>query len=67
MEELGGRVTIGDIAAQAGVKTSEAEEALNALAADSSASIQVCCTSLNLGNLGQYLTHSKNHMPTALR
>lgn len=38
---MGGRVTIGDVAAQAGVRTSEAEEALNALAADCNASIQV--------------------------
>lgn len=38
---LGGRVTIGDVAARAGVRVSEAEEALNALAADCNASIQV--------------------------
>ncbi len=41
VEGLGGRVSIGDVAAQAGVRVSEAEEALNALAADSNASIQV--------------------------
>ena len=35
-------MTIGDVAAEAGVRTSEAEEALNALAADCNASIQVC-------------------------
>lgn len=41
MEQLGGRVTVGDVAATAGVTISEAEEALNALAADCNASIQV--------------------------
>ena len=41
MEQLGGRVTVGDVAARAGVKISEAEEALNALAADCNGSIQV--------------------------
>lgn len=41
VEQLGGRVTIGDVAARAGVTISEAEEALNALAADCNGSIQV--------------------------
>ena len=41
VEALGGRVTIGDVAARAGVKVTEAEEALNALAADCLGSIQV--------------------------
>ena len=35
-------MTIGDVAARAGVKVFEAERALNALAADCNASIQVC-------------------------
>lgn len=41
VEGLGGRVTVGDVAAMAGVRIAEAEEALNALAADCNASIQV--------------------------
>lgn len=41
VESLGGRVTVGDVAARAGVKISEAEEALNALAADSSGTLEV--------------------------
>ena len=41
MESLGGRVTVGDVSARAGVKVSEAEQALNALAADCLGSIQV--------------------------
>lgn len=41
IQALGGRVTVGDVAARAGVRVSEAESALNALAADCNASIQV--------------------------
>lgn len=41
VESLGPRVTVGDVAARAGVKISEAEEALNALAADSAGSLEV--------------------------
>lgn len=43
VEQLGGRVTVGDVSARAGVKVSEAEEVLNALAADCNGSIQVSC------------------------
>lgn len=35
-------MTVGDTAARAGVSVQEAEEALNALTADSLGSIQVC-------------------------
>ncbi|KAK9809969.1 hypothetical protein WJX72_002793 [[Myrmecia] bisecta] len=38
---LGGRATVGDVAARAGTKLEEAEEALNALAADSLGTLQV--------------------------
>ena len=38
---LGGRVTVGDVAARAGVKINEAEEALNALAADAGGTLEV--------------------------
>lgn len=41
VESLGGRVTLGDVSARAGVKISEAEEALNALAADASGTLEV--------------------------
>ncbi|DBA95928.1 TPA: hypothetical protein ACH3X1_001454 [Trebouxia sp. C0004] len=41
VESLGGRVTVGDVSARAGVKISEAEEALNALAADASGTLEV--------------------------
>ncbi len=41
VESLGGRVTVGDVSARAGVKISEAEEALNALAADTSGTLEV--------------------------
>ena len=41
VEGLGGRVTVGDVAARAGVKISEAEEALNALAADAGGTLEV--------------------------
>ena len=41
VEGLGGRVTVGDVAARAGVKLSEAEEALNALAADAGGTLEV--------------------------
>lgn len=47
VEGLGGRVTVGDVAARAGVKISQAEEALNALAADAGGTLEVqtlCCT-----------------------
>lgn len=40
VESLGGRVTVGDVAAKAGVTVSEAEEALNALAADCGGSLE---------------------------
>ena len=41
VEGLGGRVTVGDVAARAGVKLGEAEEALSALAADAGGTIEV--------------------------
>ena len=41
VESLGGRVTVGDVAAKAGVTINEAEEALNALAADCGGSLEV--------------------------
>lgn len=41
VEGLGGRVTVGDVAARAGVKINEAEEALNALAADAGGTLEV--------------------------
>ena len=41
VEGLGERVTVGDVAARAGVKISEAEEALNALAADAGGALEV--------------------------
>jgi len=48
VESLGGRVTVGDVSARAGVKISEAEEALNALAADASGTLEVspCWTAM---------------------
>lgn len=42
VESLGGRVTVGDVAANAGVTVDEAEEALNALASDCGGSLEVC-------------------------
>ena len=43
--KLGGRVTVGDVSAQAGVKMAEAEEALKALAFDSLGHLEVsACT-----------------------
>lgn len=42
VEALGRRVTVGDVSSGAGVSLSEAEEALNALAADSAGSLEVC-------------------------
>lgn len=42
VESLGGRVTVGDVAAKAGVTINEAEEALNALASDCGGSLEVC-------------------------
>lgn len=41
VEGLGGRVTVGDVAARAGVQISKAEEALNALAADAGGTLEV--------------------------
>ena len=41
VESLNGRVTVGDIAGRAGVSISEAEEALNALAADTQGTLEV--------------------------
>lgn len=41
VEGLGGRVTVGDVAARAGVKINEAEEALNALASDAGGTLEV--------------------------
>ena len=41
VEALGRRVTVGDVSSRAGVSLSEAEEALNALAADSAGSLEV--------------------------
>ena len=46
VERLRYEVTAGDVAAQAGVTISEAEEALNALAADSFSTLKVCAPSL---------------------
>ena len=40
-EALGGRVTVGDVAARAGVSLSDAERALNALAADAQGVLEV--------------------------
>lgn len=51
VEGLGGRVTVGDVAARAGVKINEAEEALNALAADCGGTLEVCCC-ISLHTLG---------------
>lgn len=41
VERLRGRATVGDVAASAGLRLAEAEEALKALAYDSQADIQV--------------------------
>ena len=41
VESLNGRVTVGDVAGRAGVSISEAEEALNALAADTQGTLEV--------------------------
>jgi len=41
VEALGGRVTVGDVAARAGLKLAEAEAALTALAADTGATLKV--------------------------
>ena len=40
-EALGGRVTVGDVAARAGVMLSDAERTLNALAADAQGVLEV--------------------------
>ena len=40
MEALAARVTAGDVAARAGIRVSEAETALNALAADTLGTLQ---------------------------
>ena len=41
VESLNGRVTVGDVAGRAGVSISDAEEALNALAADTQGTLEV--------------------------
>lgn len=41
VESLGGSVTVGDVAAAAGVKVSEAERAMTAIAADTGAALEV--------------------------
>ena len=41
IESLGGSVTVGDVAAAAGVKLSEAERAMTAIAADTGAALEV--------------------------
>lgn len=41
VDSLGGRVTVGDVAAQAGLKLDEAERALQALAADTGGFLEV--------------------------
>lgn len=41
VESLGGRVTVGDVAARAGVSLEDTERTLNALAADSQGVLQV--------------------------
>lgn len=41
VDSLGGRVTVGDVAAQAGLKLDEAERALQALAADTDGFLEV--------------------------
>ena len=46
MEALSARVTAGDVAARAGIRVSEAETALNALAADTLGTLQVCLNSI---------------------
>ena len=47
VESLGGRVTVGDVAGRAGIKIEEAEEALNALAADAGGAIEVSTRSFS--------------------
>lgn len=64
VEGLGGRVTVGDVSARAGVKISEAEEALNALAADASGTLEV---SLPLYHAESWwLAYQDRHHLTAL-
>ena len=54
VESLNGRVTVGDVAARAGVSISEAGEALNALAADTQGTLEVSTLSGSL-NLQSYM------------
>eukprot|EP00271_Cylindrocystis_brebissonii_P013299 TRINITY_DN33030_c0_g1_i1.p1 TRINITY_DN33030_c0_g1~~TRINITY_DN33030_c0_g1_i1.p1 ORF type:complete len:654 (+),score=95.47 TRINITY_DN33030_c0_g1_i1:128-1963(+) len=60
VEFLGGRVTVGDVAAKAGVKISEAEVALRALAADTGGFLEV-------SNDGDVLYVFKQDFRNALR
>jgi hypothetical protein len=58
---LGYRVTVGDVAARAGVKVSEADEALKALAYDSLGALEVGL-GISSENQGQRLV-AGGHMP----
>jgi hypothetical protein len=50
VDSLGGRVTVGDVAAQAGLKLDEAERALQALAADTAGFLEVMLVKINRRN-----------------
>lgn len=64
VEALGGRVTVGDVAARAGASLEDTERTLNALAADSQGVLQVCsrpgsCTHLSLRDV---LVHASQEL-----
>lgn len=50
VNSLGRRVTVGDVAAQAGLKLDEAEKALQALAADTDGFLEVTLVKINRRN-----------------
>jgi hypothetical protein len=52
VNSLGRRVTVGDVAAQAGLKLDEAERALQALAADTDGFLEVTLVKINRRKIG---------------
>ena len=64
VESLGGRVTVGEVAARAGVRLNEAEAALNALAADSLGTLQV--NTCDTTQLSDRTTGESRHTLTCL-
>jgi hypothetical protein len=64
VESLAARVTAGDVAARAGIRVAEAETALNALAADTLGTLQVCCcTGLTCAPAGAQAQHARFAVP----